>query len=101
MTKVAPRVHILLASRAPVGVAIRRGPSKQVCTILWDRRRDEFRVGQWLKRRIYERRADLSPDGKYLIYFATKGRWHDEATGSWTAISQAPYLKAIALFPKG
>jgi len=95
------RVHVLLASEAPVGVVIRRGPSRQVCTVLWDRKRDEFRVGQWLKGRIYERRSDLSPDGKHLIYFAMNGRWHSEAKGSWTAISRAPYLKALALFPKG
>jgi cytochrome bd-type quinol oxidase subunit 2 len=30
-------------------------------------------VGQWLKGRIYERRSDLSPDGKHLIYFAMNG----------------------------
>ena len=50
---------------------------------------------------MYERRSDLSPDGKYLIYFAMNGRWQSEAKGSWTAISKAPYLKAIAMFPKG
>ena len=97
----AARVHVLLAREARVGVVIRRGPSKKVCTVLWDRRTDQFRVGQWLSGRIYERRSDISPDGKYLIYFAMNGRWHDEAKGSWTAISRAPYLKAIAMFPKG
>jgi hypothetical protein len=97
----AARVHVLLARDAPLGVAIRRGPSKRVCTVLWDRRNDSFRVGQWLNGRIYERRCDLSPDGKYLIYFAMNGRWQTEAKGSWTAISRAPYLKAIAMFPKG
>ena len=95
------RVHILLAREASLGVAIRRGPSKRVCTVLWDRRNDQFQVGQWLNGRIYERRSDLSPDGKYLIYFAMNGRWDSEAKGSWTAISRAPYLKAIAMFPKG
>jgi hypothetical protein len=69
--------------------------------MLWDRRSDDFQIGQWLKGRIYERRSDLSPDGKHLIYFAMNGRWGSEAKGSWTAISRAPYLKAIALFPKG
>ena len=97
----AARIHVLLAREARVGVVIRRGPSKKVCTVLWDRRNDQFRVGQWLNGRIYERRCDLSPDGKYLIYFAMNGRWHSEAKGSWTAISRAPYLKAIAMFPKG
>ncbi len=58
-------------------------------------------MGQWLKGRIYERRCDLSPDGKYLIYFAMNGKWHTESRGSWTAISRAPYLKASAFFPKG
>jgi hypothetical protein len=95
------RIHVLLARDAPVGVVIRRGPSKTVCTIKWDRRRDKFAVGQWMRGRIYERRTDLSSDGKYLIYFAMNGRWQGPAKGSWTAISRAPYLKAITLLPKG
>jgi len=101
MARFPARIHVLLASDAPLGVVIRRGPSKSVCTLLWDRRSDEFTLGQWLKGRIYERRSDLSPDGKYLIYFAMNGKWKSEARGSWTAISRAPYLKAIAIFPKG
>jgi hypothetical protein len=101
MARFAPRIHVLLASQAPVGLVIRRGPSKSVAAILWDRRRDEFQLGQWLKGRIYERRSDLSPDGKYLLYFAMNGRWRSEARGAWTAISRAPYLKALAMFPKG
>jgi hypothetical protein len=95
------RLHVLLARDVPLSVVIRRGPSKQVCTLLWDRDRDEFTMGQWLKGRIYERRCDLSPDGKYMIYFAMNGKWTQEALGSWTAISRVPYLKAIALWPKG
>ena len=47
---------------------------------------------------IYERRCNLSPDGKFLIYFAMNGRWQSEVQGSWTAISRAPYLKALAVF---
>jgi hypothetical protein len=101
MARFFARIHALLAREAPLGLIIRRGPSKQVCTLLWDRRRDEFKVGQWLKGRIYERRCDLSPDGKYFIYFAMNGRWQSQAQGAWTAISRAPYLKASAIFPKG
>lgn len=95
------RLHALLASEEPVGVVFRRGPSKSVATYLWDREQDTFTLGQWLKGRIYERRSDLSPDGKYLIYFAMNGHWDEEAKGAWTAISRAPYLKALALYPKG
>jgi hypothetical protein len=92
---------VLLAREAPLGVVIRRGPSKHVCTIGWERSGDEFQLGQWLSGRIYERRSDLSPNGKHLIYFAMNGKWSAEARGSWTAVSRAPYLKAVALFPKG
>lgn len=101
MEKFPPRLHVMLARTADVGVILRRGPSKSVCSILWDRRKDRFETGQWLRGRIYERRSDLSPDGKYLIYFAMNGRWSSRTKGSWTAISRAPYLKAIALFGKG
>jgi len=67
----------------------------------WDRANDEFTLGQWLHARIYERRCDLSPDGRYFIYFAMNGRWESRVKGAWTAISQAPYLKALCLWAKG
>jgi hypothetical protein len=101
MARFAARIHVLLASAAPIGLVIRRGPSKRVATLLWDRETDKFELGQWLEGRIYERRSDLSPDGKHFLYFAMNGKWQTEARGSWTAISRAPYLKALAIFPKG
>jgi hypothetical protein len=101
MKHFAARLHVLMARESPVGVVIRRGPTRQVATFLWDRRKDKFTLGQWLNGRIYERRSDLSPDGKHLIYFAMNGKWRSETQGSWTAISRAPYLKAISLFAKG
>jgi hypothetical protein len=101
MARFAPRIHVLFASDAPMGLVIRRGPSKCVATLLWNRKTDKFQLGQWLKGRIYERRCDLSPDGKFFLYFAMNGKWKGEARGSWTAISRAPYLKALALFSKG
>jgi len=94
MKRFPSRIHVLLARKTSLGAIIRRGPSKVVCTILWNRQNDEFQLGQWLKGRIDPRRSDLSPDGKYLIYFATNGK------AAWTAVSRAPYLKAIAMFPQ-
>jgi hypothetical protein len=96
-----PRLHVLLARESPRALVLRRGPSKTVCAIGWDRRTDTFAVGQWMRGRIYERRSDLSPDGRHLIYFAMKGRWDTKVRGSWTAISRAPHLKALALWGKG
>jgi hypothetical protein len=101
MPKFPARVHPILARKASTAVIIRRGPSKTVCTMLWDRRNDTFKLGQWLRGRIYERRSDLSPDGKHFIYFAMNGKWSGPVKGSWTAISRTPYLKALALWPWG
>jgi hypothetical protein len=95
------RLHVLLAKDSDAAVVIRRGPSKHVCTISWNRRTDKFKVGQWLNGRIYERRSDLCPDGRHLIYFAMNGRWETKAKGAWTAVSRAPYLRALSLFAKG
>lgn len=95
------RLHVLLARNASQAVVLRRGPSKQVCSIGWDRRHDTFEEGQWLRGRIYERRCDLSPDGRHMIYFAMNGHWGSATGGSWTAISRAPYLRALVLLGKG
>ena len=101
MPKFPARLHVILARKANIAVVIRRGPSKSVCTLLWDRRNDTFKLGQWLRGRIYERRCDLSPDGRHFIYFAMDGKWSGSVKGSWTAISRTPYLKALALWPWG
>lgn len=95
------RVHILLARDAHTAVIIRRGPTRWTALIGWDRRRDTFEVGQWFQGRIFDRRSDLSPDGRFLIYFALNGKWATEARGAYTAVSRAPYLKAETLLAKG
>lgn len=95
------RIHVLLASQSPRAVVLRKGPANAVCTLLWDRSKDQFTLAQWMRGRIYERRSDLSADGKYLIYFARGGGLKSPTKGSWTAISRAPWLKAIALHGKG
>jgi len=100
-TKFPARLHVLLASKSPRAVILRKGPTNAVCSILWDRSNDGFSIGQWLHGRIYERRSDLSPDGKYMIYFARGGGLKSPTKGSWTAISQAPWLRAISLHGNG
>ena len=89
--RVPPRLHVLLARDAPTAVVIRRGPTRHTAVVGWNRRDDSFKSGQWLYGRIYERRSDLAPDGRHLIYFAMNGRWTSSAKGAWTAISRAPY----------
>lgn len=99
--KFPPRIHVLVPRNAETAVVIRRGPSKETCILSWNTNTGDVSVSQWLKGRIYERRSDISPDGKYWIYFAMNGRWDSPVKGSWTAVARAPWLKAIALFAKG
>lgn len=98
-------LFVILARNMPVGLILRRGPSKWVQAILWNTKSDTFEYGQWFHGRIYERRCDLSPNGTKFIYFASKFNRRTlkdkEYTYAWTAISQPPKLTALALWPKG
>lgn len=100
----APRIYILFAREANKALILRRGPSKWTQLISWDLDSDTFEEGHWFKGRIYEKRSDLSPDGKYLVYFASKYHLGYENKGyknTFTAISKPPYLTALALWPVG
>ncbi|MDR1384836.1 MAG: hypothetical protein LBJ67_13460 [Planctomycetaceae bacterium] len=92
---VFPRLFVLLASESSNAVIIRRGPSKQTAAIGWNRSSDTFTLGQWFPGKIYHFRADISPDGKYWIYFAM-----DEKGKAGTAVAQMPYLKALDFYVK-
>lgn len=90
------RLHILLARESPFGLVIRHGTAKSVCTLLWDRRNDQFTLGQWLRGRIEPDLCDLSPDGRHFLYSARRA---DRSPSAWTAVSRSPYLKALAYYP--
>jgi hypothetical protein len=90
-------IYALIAREAPRAVIFRRGPTKQVLLLSWDLETDEIVPGQWFKGHVYERRSDLSPDGKYLLYFAGKHRGQD---WTWTALSKPPAFTALARWPK-
>lgn len=103
---VPARLFLIMARFAPTAVILRRGPSKWVQLIKWNTQDDTFEMGQWFKGRIYERRCDLSPDGRYFLYFASKFNKKTVSdsqgyTYAWTAVSKPPYLTALALWPKG
>lgn len=100
VTQSRPRLSVLLACEAPVGVVFRRGPSKMVRVYLWDRDRDKFKPCQRFKGRILTSMSDTSPDGRFMIYSAMGGSaWAIPAIGgTWTAISRVPSLTAIALW---
>ncbi len=91
------KLHILLATGAPLGLVIRHGTAKSVCTLLWDRRRDEFTLGQWMRGRIDLNTCDLAPDGEHFIYAAQK--YVLPEIHRWAAVARTPYLKAVAYYP--
>lgn len=92
------RLYAILARESQRAVVFRRGPSKWVLLVSWDRARDAFSPGQWFHGRIYERRCDLSPSGERLVYFAAS--WKGPLQ-TWTAVCKPPWITAIALWPKG
>lgn len=94
----APRLHVLTATGCDKAVVLRRGPTEWVASLMWDRATGRVELGQWLHARLYEHRADLSPDGRHLIYFAAR---FDVQTHGWTAISRAPWLTALTYLPQG
>jgi hypothetical protein len=89
------KLYCILARSADTAVIFRRGPSKQVRLIKWDLKAHTFELGQWFKGRIYERKSDLSPDGRKLVYFAAK---HKGALPTWIAVSTPPFLTAHVLW---
>ena len=89
------------ARNAPLAIILRRGPSKWYHLIRWQTDRNEFEPGAWFRGRIYEDRCDLSPDGGLLVYFCHGGAYREGYTSSWTAVSRAPWLHALALWPWG
>jgi hypothetical protein len=96
------RLFVIMARQSPRAVILRRGPSPWYHVVRWTTSKDQFEHGAWFKGRIYEERCDLSPDGELLLYFALKGsRWRTDYRGAWTAVSRAPWLHALALWPEG
>jgi hypothetical protein len=97
-----PRLSVILAREAPVAVILRRGPAAWYHVIRWHTDQDRFESGAWFHGRLYEERCDLSPDGELLLYFAMQGsRFPTSYKGTWTAVSRAPWLHALVLWPQG
>lgn len=94
----APRIYCIPATQAPVVAVFRRGPSNWAHIGRWDLATEKYEPGAWLDGRIFPRRSDLSPDGRYLCYFAHKpsATWdHGEA---YVALSKLPWLTALHAF---
>ncbi|BCM92127.1 hypothetical protein IAD21_04006 [Abditibacteriota bacterium] len=95
MTPSIARIFVLLASENDFALVIRRGPVNRVAALTWDRTRDTFKLGQWLKGRILEETCDLSPDGRHFLYQAKKYEPKVGYAAFYSVMSRAPYLTAL------
>lgn len=96
------KLFVIKAKDVPEAIIIRRGPSRWSHLISWDMKSDRFEHGAWIRGRIDAEKCDLSSDGKLFLYFVLKGCCPDPAfSDSWTALSQPPWLTALALWPEG
>lgn len=98
----SPRLSVLFAPSAPIALIFRRGPSKWTLLTKWRTDRDTFTDGDWFYGSLYPRRSDLSPDGRFLVYFAafSKQPRFRSPQQSWTGISEIPSLQPLASWPK-
>ena len=95
----ACRLFVIMARQGRVAAIFRHDVKNLTRMIRWDLESDSFQPGQWFKGTVFDRFADLSPQGDYLIYYAAKpGR--ELTPPAWTAVSRPPYFTALAMWPQ-
>lgn len=97
--QVPPRIYCIPATEVPVVAVFRRGPSNWAHVGRWDPAAGQYEPGAWLGGRLFPRRSDLSPDGRYLCYFAHKPSATWEQGEAYVSISKLPWLTALHSFP--
>ena len=97
-----PRLFGIPARDAPVVAVLRRGPTDWCQVGRWDvGAAPSYRPGSWLHGTLYPQRCDVSPDGRYLSYFALVP-YADWAPGpTYLAVSRLPWLTALAAWGTG
>jgi hypothetical protein len=91
-----PRLFGIPALDAPVVAVLRRGPSDWCAVGRWDVASMTYEQGSWLRGTLYLQRCDLSPDARRLCYLAMKGRARWGVGATYIAISNLPWLTALA-----
>lgn len=93
-----PRIYCIPAAKAPIVAVFRRGPASWSHVGRWDLKEGRFAPGAWLRGRIFPRRSDLSPDGRFLCYFAHKPSATWKQGEAYVALSKLPWLTALHAF---
>lgn len=95
---VPPRIYCIPALKAPIVAVFLRGPTNRSHVGRWDLAERRYEPGAWLRGRIFPRRSDLSPDGRFLCYFAHKPSATWEHGEAYVALSKLPWLTALQAF---
>mgnify|MGYP001263646470 CR=1 FL=1 len=95
---VPPRIYCIPATEAPIVAVFRRGPTSWSHVGRWDVAAGRYEPGAWLGGRIFPRRSDLSPDGRWLCYFAHKPGATWDHGDAYVALSKLPWLTALHAF---
>jgi hypothetical protein len=98
---VGPRIFGIPAVQAPIVAVIRRGPSSWMHVSRWELEKPTYEPGSWLRATIYPQRCDVSPDGRWFVYFALKASTEWELGPAYIAISRLPWLTSLAAWGIG
>lgn len=94
-------LYAILARESDWAVIFRSGPKRRVQLIRWNTKTDKFDHGQWLKHKVFERQANLSPCGDKLIcmstYYRKAYRELHRHLGPILIVSRPPYFTAAAI----
>lgn len=92
----SPRLYVLRASAAARAVVFAAHRQKRWSLYLWDPERRSVEPGGVFFGTLYPRRCDLSPDGRYLLYFALKkGPDDPDWPREFSGLSRAPWLACL------
>jgi hypothetical protein len=96
--KAPPRIYCIPATESDVVAVFLRGPSSWSHVGRWDLESGRYGPGAWLHGRIFPRRSDISPDGRFLCYFAHMPTATWEHGDAYVALSKLPWLTALHAF---
>src|SRR5262245_43322659 len=96
--RVPPRIYCIPATDTPIVAVFRRGPTSWSHVGRWDLQKRSYEPGAWFSGRLFPRRSDLSPDGRFLCYFAHKPGADWEHGEAYVAVSKLPWLTALHAF---
>jgi hypothetical protein len=95
----APRLCAIVATKAPLALVFRRGPSRWYHLLRWRLDNGTLEPGVWVRKRLYPERCDLSSDGQLLLYYLS-GAFQGEYR-VFGGISRAPWLSPLTFWEFG